>query len=250
MKNIGIVCEGGRDYDMITAVIDCFLEEENNYLWLQPNPVFGTDLGAGWKGVIHWCQEYSDYLYEYLEGMTPKVDFLIVQIDADVARCEKEIYCYNLSTDCSGQGIEDPLNCSIAKNKLCPQQLPPNAVCSGEPADRVKYLQGVLNTYLCRNDKVKCVLTIPCDATDSWILAAFEDDIANIEKIDSPWYTIIARKKDYHGIRIPGKNKAKRPCSLLIEKVCDRWDVVKEKCPQALRFEKDIKQAIESFNVD
>ena len=33
MKNIGIICEGGRDYDMITAVIDCFLEEENNY-WL------------------------------------------------------------------------------------------------------------------------------------------------------------------------------------------------------------------------
>ena len=36
----------------------------------------------------------------------------------------------------------------------------------------------------------------------------------------------------------------------LIDGVCDRWDVVKEKCPQALRFEKDIKQAIESFDID
>ena len=100
MKKIGIVCEGERDYDMLTASIDFFLAGEVNYLWLQPNPDFGTDLGAGWKGVIHWCQEYSEFLYDYLNGMTPKVDFLIVQMDADVARSEKEIFCYNVKTNC------------------------------------------------------------------------------------------------------------------------------------------------------
>lgn len=241
MKKIGIVCEGERDYDMLTAAIDFFLDGEVNYLWLQPNPDFGTDLGAGWKGVIHWCQEYSEFLYDYLNGMTPKVDFLIVQMDADVARSEKEIFCYNVKTNCDGQGIEDPLNCSLAKKKLCPQKLPPNSACNGEPDERVKYLRDILDTYLCKDDRVKYVLTIPCDATDSWIVAAFEDQVTDIEKIDSPWKDIIARGKNYHGIRIPGKNKSKRIYKILIEKVCEKWNSVKEKCPQALKFENDVK---------
>ena len=249
MKTIGIVCEGERDYDMITAAIDCFIGEEIKYLWLQPNPVFGTELGSGWKGVIHWCQEYADCLYDYLNGATPKVDLLIVQMDADVARSEKEIYCYNIKTCCEGQGNQDPLNCKFAKDKLCPQQLPPNSVCSGEPEERVKYLHGVLNPYLRKDDRVHYILTIPCDATDTWIIAAFEDEMTDIEKVDSPWNNIIALKKEYHGIRIPGKKKAKRVYGLLIEKVCEKWEIVKEKCPQALKFESDIRSVIDDISI-
>ncbi|MBQ8134518.1 MAG: hypothetical protein IJ192_08950 [Clostridia bacterium] len=243
MKKIGIICEGERDKDMIMATIDHFLNEDIHYLLIQPEPIFGADNGAGWKGVIRWCQKYSGMLYDYVNGVTPPIDLLIIQMDADVARSEKEIFCYNVITNCQGQGTEDPLNCSIAKEGLCSQILPPNSVCSGEPEDRVRYLRTVLNHYLDTDQRVNYIVTIPCDATDTWILAAFEDEYCDVEKIKYPW-GIIAKRKDYHGIRIPGKKKAKKTYGLLIERVCEKWDVVKEKCPQALQFENEIRNHI------
>lgn len=249
MKTIGIVCEGPTDFEMITALIAHIFNEEMSYLPIQPDDELCTDFGNGWKGVIHWCREQSEYLYDYFEGVTPKVDLLIVQIDADVARAEKEIYCYNIKTDCEGQGEQDPLNCDFAKRKLCPQQLPPNSVCSGEPEERVKYLQGILNSYLLKDDRVHYVLTIPCDATDSWVMAAFEDEMTDIEHFVDPWKKHIAKKKDYHGIRIPGKKKSLPVYRILVEKVCEKWDIVKEKCPQALKFESDIRSVIDDITI-
>lgn len=90
MKTIGIVCEGDRDYDMIAETILRFTGQEFKFHWLQPNPEFGTEFGAGWKGVWRWCATKSGILDHYLKGITPAVDLLIVQMDADVARCEHE----------------------------------------------------------------------------------------------------------------------------------------------------------------
>lgn len=242
MKTIGIVCEGDRDYDMIAETILHFTGQEFKFRWLQPNPEFGTEFGAGWKGVWRWCATKSGILDHYLKGITPAVDLLIVQMDADVARCEHEAYCSKVPIDCAGQATEDPLNCGIAKKSGCLQPLPPNSVCDGNPQSRVDYLSGVLSELLVLQEDSPVVITIPCDSTDTWIIAAFENDIQNPEVLESPWDNVITRKKDYYGIRIPGKRKAKQPYLAMIEQVCENWETVKEKCPQALAFELSVQR--------
>lgn len=247
MKTIGIVCEGDRDYDMITSVICHFTGQQYRFLWLQPNHEFGTELGQGWKGVLRWCRSRSEALEEYLNGISPNVDLLIIQMDADVARCEAEVFCHRIPVGCDGQGIEDPLNCSIAKAGKCIQVLPPNSVCDGQAESRAAYLKSVLLELL--NDPANCpvVVTIPCDSTDAWIVAAYEKEMQNIEELSDPWGTIIARKKDYHGVRIPGRKKSRAPYRKMIDTVCVKWESVKMKCPQARIFERCVYEVLEDL---
>ena len=120
--------------------------------------------------------------------------------------------------------------------------MPPNSVCDGYPQSRVDYLSGVLSELLVLQEDSPVVITIPCDSTDTWIIAAFENDIQNPEVLESPWDNVIARKKDYYGIRIPGNRKAKQPYLAMIEQVCENWETVKEKCPQALAFELSVRR--------
>ena len=239
MKTIGVVCEGNRDYDMIKRTIRSFCHEDLQFLFLQPSDQFGMDNGGGWKGVVRWCREHADDLYDYLNVTTPIVDLLVVHMDADVARCEKEIYCSLADVSCDGVDREDPLNCAIARDKNCPQVLPPNSVCDGTPEQRIVLLEEYLKKYLNTDERVRYIVTIPCDATDAWIIAAFGDEVSDMERLDNPW-GYISRKKYYHGIRTTGHKKHKRTYDPMITKVCENWERVKETCPQALRFETGI----------
>lgn len=244
MKTIGIVCEGDRDNDMIKAVVAHFMEEEFQFLWLQPSTEFGNiQNGSGWKGVWRWCRALSGSLHQYLTDIDPKIDLLIIQMDADVARCEKEAFCLAIDMKCPGQLQEDPLNCSIAKGGNCAQKLPPNGVCDGSVKERTDYLRKVITNLLALDGSESVVITIPCDSTDTWVLAAFEDGLTDAERIVDPW-SIITHRKEYHGIRIPKGKKSKKPYSQLIDHVCKNWALVKARCPQSLRFETDVKNAL------
>ena len=243
MKTIGIVCEGPRDKEMLESTIMHFMDCEYNFSWFQPNPEFGEELGAGWKGVWRWCENYAEILNEFLTGVVPNVDLLIIQMDADVARCEREIYCTSIDVDCPVQGTEDPLNCSVAKAGNCAQELPPNCRCDGSEKSRIEFLSSVLSDALQFDEQMPVVITIPCDSTDAWILAAFEEDLSEIESIDDPW-SIITLKKDYHGIRIPGRKKQKEPYRALINHVCREWETVKAKCPQSQLFENKVRSVL------
>ena len=243
MMWIGVVCEGDRDYDMIKHVASHFLEEETQWLWLQPNSEFGTQInGNGWKGVLRWCETHKEDLDLYISEITPKIDALIIQIDADVARCEEEIYCKRILCGCAEQGTVDPLNCDLAINGQCPQTLPPNSLCNGTPAELTACLKELIKTYL-EDKKDIPVLLVPCDASDTWILAAFEETEDDLEAVPSPW-KIITRKKDFHGIRIPGRKKLKSPYLQMIDEVCAKWETVKGKCPQASAFEAELKNQL------
>ena len=245
MKIIGIVCEGDRDYEMLKSVIGCFFEEEYRTLFLQPNPEFGTDNGNGWKGIIRWCQNRASDMYQYLKDIVPSIDLLIIHMDADVARCEKEIYCPNIQVDCNEQGTEDFLNCSVKKEKECLQVLPPNAVCDGTPQGRVEYLNRFIYKIIGDDERICSVVTIPCDATDAWIVAAYEDGMDEVEQLDSPW-DLISHGKCYHGIRIPKRKQSRIPYGKMIDKVCDRWQKIKQKCPQALKFECEVLEQLKT----
>ncbi len=243
MKYVGVVCEGDRDYDMIENVISRFIEEETRCLWLQPNPEFGTQInGAGWKGVLRWCETHALDLDEYLRCITPKIDALVIQIDADVARCEEEVFCKLIPSDCPNQREADPLICDTAIKGKCPQILPPNFLCDGSPIGLATYLKLVLKTYLGAQKEIP-VLLIPCDASDTWILAAFEENGLNWEAIPDPW-DVITKRKDYHGIRIPKRKKVKAPYLKMINVVCEKWETVKDRCPQAYQFEEELKRKL------
>lgn len=243
MKTIGVVCEGDRDYDMIRNTIMLFMEQEYAFLWLQPHPVLGKDFGNGWKGVWKWCETHSGRISQYMNDVSPKMDLLVVQMDGDVARCEREVYCRSVDIQCIGQESEHPLNCSIAKAGGCAQALPPNPACDGSVTARVTYLKNLLSALLNDTGASPILITIPCDSTDTWIIAAYDASQKEPESIDDPW-KIITHSKDYFGVRIPSGKKSRRPYSALIEQVCKNWEQVKALCPQAKAFEEKIRQYI------
>ena len=83
-KVIGIAAEGPTDYLVLKTVIDTITGEDNRFLALQP-----------------------------------KIDVIIIQMDGDVVRKEKEVHCQCDSTDCEEKGKVFPLYCQKAKEGLC-----------------------------------------------------------------------------------------------------------------------------------
>ena len=83
------------------------------------------------------------------------------------------------------------------------------------------------------------VITIPCDSTDAWIVASY-DDYDEIEKIEDPWRNIIAKGKQYHDVRVMGEKKRISTYSIFAEHIVDNWERVKEKCTSAKMLEQEI----------
>lgn len=105
----------------------------------------------------------------------------------------------------------------------------------------VEYLQNLLLSYFPGQYIPICV--IPCDSTDAWIVAAF-DDFEDLETIADPWNNIISKKKDYHGIRVPGHKKTKTVYDKFIPVVCQNWESVKNRCSQAAYFDHAISAVL------
>ena len=233
MKTIGFVCEGPRDSDMLESVVRHILNEEIYPLYLQPESSLIGENGNGWKGVWTWCVKNGETYDQFIEGATPRPDMIIIQMDGDVARKEPEVHCSCFAGDCVDSGDVFPLKCS---NEDCPIVIPCNSHEVGVNG-YVAHLQKVLLKYFHGEHIPVCV--IPCDSTDAWIVAAY-DDMENIETIDDPWNSVISRVKEYHGIRIPGHKKTKSVYQKLIPEVCRNWDIVKMRCSQAAFFEQNV----------
>ena len=82
-------------------------------------------------------------------------------------------------------------------------------------------------------------IVVPCDSTEAWVVAAY-DEIEGVESIRDPWNSIIAKKKDYHKIRIHGNKKRMNAFKSFGKIVCENWDKVIELCVSAKQFEDDI----------
>lgn len=234
MKTIGFVCEGPRDSDMLEAVIRKVLNEDIYPLYLQPEATLTGENGNGWKGVWSWCYKNGQTLDQYMQGAAPKIDLIVVQMDGDVSRKEREVHCECWHDKCEMSGTIFPLKCH---KEECPIEIPCNRHPSGSEG-YVEHLQSLL--HKCFPGEYIPFFIIPCDSTDAWIVAAF-DDLENVESIDDPWNNIISKKKKYHGIRVPGHNKTKAVYDKFIASVCQNWELVKSRCPQAAAFEQMIK---------
>lgn len=240
-KMIGIVGEGPTDYMVIKEVIDHITGGANEYRRLQPEPDMAGRFGNGWKGVWKWSETNSGVLDKVLHEVTPRLDLLVIQMDADVSRKEREVHCLCGSVECKAES--HPLRCAKAIEGQCPVILP----CRMHVQDAGGYeehLEKLIRQWLgisVNNGDI--LITIPCDSTDAWIVAAYQD-CDNVEEIENPWESVIARKKDYHGIRIPGSKKRASVYSGLLFKLCEQWERVTEQCYSARSFDGKVRQML------
>lgn len=239
-KVIGIVSEGPTDYLVLKTAIDKITGEENKYLRLQPEADMIGRYGNGWKGVWKWCRE-APLLREMMSEIQPGIDLIVIQMDGDVIRKEKEIHCLCDATLCAAKGQDFPLYCQKAQSG-CPVKMP----CQSHKYD----IAGIMDhgTTVLRNTLVdglddRIIITIPCDSTDTWVAAAY-DDYENVEEIADPWRNIIAKGKFYHDIRVRGEKKNTVTYQKFLKTLSENWNFVTEKCYSARIFEMNVKKVI------
>ncbi|GHV55422.1 hypothetical protein FACS1894216_17710 [Synergistales bacterium] len=241
-KTIGIVSEGPTDYLLVKELIDKITREENDYLPLQPEEPPTGPLGNGWKGVWRWCDEHRAILNDYMTAVSPPLDCLIIQMDGDVSRKEKETHCMCVSALCEISGTVHPLDCQLCSGGVCPVRLP----CTNHgDSDFAGHLSELVFTWLhIAEGDFNVIMTVPCDSTDTWVATAYDDLRNNCEAHTNPWTTIIARAAEYHSIRIPGHKKSVKIYRELVKEVCKQWNTVKERCPQAAAFDAAVKSSL------
>lgn len=176
-----------------------------------------------------------------MKEVQPSIDAIVIQMDGDVIRKEREPHCLCESTVCENKGMIFPLYCEKLKNGKCPVKLPCKSHDSGIEV-RVNHGISILAAAIGEADMTHISIVIPCDSTDAWVVAAY-DDIDDIEFIVDPWKNIISKKKYYHGIRVRD-NKNTTTYKNFSDKVVDQWSTVTEKCSTAMFFEQEIKRIL------
>lgn len=240
---IGIVSEGPTDQMAIRTVIDRLTGEKNIYRYIQPEQDARGEFGNGWKGVYRWCENNAELIPALFSQIMPRFDALIIHMDGDVSRKEKEVHCKCGSTECDHKDKTSPLDCIHVRNDRCPVQLP----CSDHedsPESYRAHLTSVIRQLVRSDDEnEQLIITIPCDSTDAWIVAAFDDlkDSNDAEMIIDPWSNITSLKKEYHGIRVPGHKKSASVYRRFMPQLSDNWDTVAEKCKSARVFTDSIQ---------
>ena len=237
-KVIGVVCEGPTDYEAIKRVVDMVTQDDNEFLRLQPEESLEGQFGNGWKGVWKWCENYGSILHDYMWKAIPQIECLIVQMDGDVSRCEKEVHCTCAATSCACSGTVHPLSCQICKDGKCPVSLP----CSGhETGGYAECLSGLIKKWLCLSaESSPVIITVPCDSIDTWVAVSYGDLTEKCEQHPNPWGSIIARGAYYHSIRIQGGRKRVPIYEIFSDNICREWITVKSCCLQAQVFESAI----------
>ncbi|RKZ86986.1 MAG: hypothetical protein DRR19_14200 [Candidatus Parabeggiatoa sp. nov. 1] len=145
---------------------------------------------------------------------------LIIHVDADVAR-------------------EDEINCAMP----CP---PAQDTCDALAQHVMTWLGNPVT-----DDKL--VLCIPSDNTEAWILAAHDTQTPYHAPPDNPLECvqkpdmIISNQRYKKPRRLlrrkEGKpKKTERDYQHLIPKVLENWETIKNICPQAAKFEQELKE--------
>ena len=240
-KVVGIVSEGPTDYLVLKAVIDKITGEENRYLSLQPETDMLGRYGNGWKGVWRWCKE-TESIGMIMQEVHPKIDAIVIQMDGDVIRKEKEVHCLCEITECDDKGKVFPLYCKKVADRECPVEIP--CKCHEKRVGTIlDHGKSVLESELQSEDMTHIAITIPCDSTDAWVVAAY-DEMDEVEMFEDPWDRIIAKGKYYHGIRVRGSKKNTNTYQHFSEKVAECWNTVTEKCRSAEILERKVRRIL------
>ena len=91
------------------------------------------------------------------------------------------------------------------------------------------------------SDTKRIIITISCDSTDAWIVAAY-DKLENVERIEDPWRNIIAKRKYYHNVKVRREKKSISAYKSFMEQLMNNWNRVTEKCYSARLLEQEVQQ--------
>jgi hypothetical protein len=216
----GVVSEGPTDFNVIINIIMKVIPGEHRFLPLQPDMSETVGLGAskklsyGWQGVLTWCESYAGRILDFMDDT--KVDVLIIQIDADIAR-------------------EPDINCS----KPCPQA-----------EDTVLEIENIIkrNLRIDEFDK-RIICCVPSDNTEAWALTAFDENnlhhgnLKYIECVHDP--DEVLSKPPFNLIRRKDGKPKKNQISYserLIPTIVEKWDYIRTHCTQAEKLHQNLLQ--------
>ena len=252
---IGIICEGTSDYEVLNEIICNKLCKRENCLPLQP-PQSSYSPG-GWGNVWKYCIEKIGPIgfFEYLKSAGRKLDALVVALDGDCTR-EKTLYCDVFGKPLTLSNIECLNNpnaheCYKARSSQenyvrceynCPEHPQIEDSCID---DRDMFLSESIKHWLglsCEEKPKELILAIPIDSIENWIVCALDGEIIGGIKIED--FTDIFRKHiksqpQYHGISTANddlliKNKIAKRFAV---EVCHNWGTIARACKQSKRFE-------------
>lgn len=155
---IGLVAEGPTDYELINAALKAILQRPFILTLLQPENSLPV-MGAGWGGVLKWCDAAGQRQVGSLDAdpTLALFDLLIIHLDADVA--------LKHYADCG------PVMAARALEKAWPP-LPCHHPCPPVD-DTCTALQAVLSGWLGQAQAgAKTVLCLPAQSTGAWLVAA------------------------------------------------------------------------------
>lgn len=239
-KCIGLICEGPTDRIVLRAVINHISQEENNFRFIQPEQDCLGRYGNGWKGVWKWCEKSRKLIPQLLNDIVPRMDALVIHIDGDVSRKEKEAHCWCDKVPCKFRNTSSPIDCIKISKGECPVELPCPAHPDTPNGNRI-HLDGMIRQLSeTENERTRIMTMIPCDSTEAWVVSAFNDS-EHPEEIKDPWNTIISRSKEYHGIRIRGDKKSSKIYKEFAPVLENNWFRVVKQCESAADFDRQVR---------
>ena len=217
---VAIISEGPTDLVILEAALTAILAPRTFIPTLiQPDLATQPQLGAGWCGVLKWCDQFRARNSPSLEddATLEQYDLFVVHIDADVA--DKS---YSNCGQRSAGGNLASLPCSDP----CP---PPEATT-------VKLRKVLLSWLGMATCGQRTVLCIPSKASEAWLVAGLypDDPPANIECIPD-WDGWLGQLKKAVRFR-----KSKRDYQERADSMIAKWESVKSLCSQAKTFDDEV----------
>lgn len=229
MKRIYFVTEGPTDKIVVEGLIAHWLAGED-FISRQVQPPssaytegLDTNLSTGWKGVRDWCEGKRSGGPAGRDETLGQADCLIIHVDADVAT----------DTDFKTPSFAGP----------CP---PAQNACDWIRDHLTSLLGGILPPNV--------VLCIPSQDLEAWVLCALHPDIADtnlpIECKEQPGTLLVSRSPHQLLRRKDGKlRKDTRKYASSLSSIVSGWSHCTTgalpRCPEAIRFETDIKMLLE-----
>jgi hypothetical protein len=240
-STIGLVTEGGTDYDLLCALLGKWFGPEVMFICLQPADS-STENGSGWKGVRRWCQqtigEYGS-LRDYCDAIEPRLDGIVLQVDGDVV-FEQDV---ELDAAFEGETRERRL-VSVGGSKY--DRFPLEA--------KGRALHALVSDWLSGKDAGLLALCVPIDELETWIVAAYDSQTYHrppdypIEALVLPADSVIGHAAEYHGIRVhrrDGRLKKNRSVFRNFHsQVTTEWKTVASVCSMASVFEDEVMKAL------
>ena len=156
---IALVAEGPTDYEVIQASLKAILPRSFVLTQLQPEATTQPQMGAGWGGVLKWCDAVGQRHVGSLDvdPLLVDVDLLIIHLDVDVA---------GGSYGQCGPAVDAMAAAKGWAALPCAQPCPP-------VGDTVTPLTTALKSWLGQAQAGnKTVLCLPAQSTGTWLAAA------------------------------------------------------------------------------